>query len=190
MPENPGDVCTIPGSPLTLINTSSDSFAVTGRVLGFVTNAMGEVSDFTGDFTSQITTMSLEDALASLDDENDFVQSSWSGEFAFTPRSTRRSGTGKHGPDGSGVVGCGACAAPPSQLADDCKEIGAGWRGRSTQTSLAHILPLFRFRAPYAQERGHPARGRPGVTRRALPKYTFRSTASGSCRPYSFQKAW
>lgn len=85
-PSTPGDTCTIPGSPLTLINTSTSSFAVTARVLGFVTNELGEVSDFTGDFTSQQTRISLETALGMLDDEDDFIQSSFSAEFAFEPR--------------------------------------------------------------------------------------------------------
>lgn len=87
-PSTPGDTCTLPGSPLTLINTSRKSFAVTARVLGFVTNELGEISDFTGDFSSQNTRMSLETALGMLDDEDDYIQSSWSAEFAFEPRVT------------------------------------------------------------------------------------------------------
>jgi len=85
-PSIPGDRCTFPNSPLTLINTSTKSFAVTARVLGFVTNELGEISDFTGDFSSQNTRMSLEKALEGLDDEDDYIQSSFSAEFAFEPR--------------------------------------------------------------------------------------------------------
>ena len=94
-PSNPGDLCTpvvldAEGnptvSPFSLLNTSNNSFSVSLRLSGYVTNADGEVSFFTGDFTSQLTNLSLEGALATLDDETPYVQSSWSAEFAFEPQ--------------------------------------------------------------------------------------------------------
>lgn len=89
LPSNPGDLCTPPASPFTLLNTSSTSFAVGMRVRGFVTNSMGEVSLFTADFSSQNTRIPLEQALANvLDDEIGYYQSSWSADFAFTPQQT------------------------------------------------------------------------------------------------------
>lgn len=86
-PPASGDLCTPPGSPFSLLNTSPTSFSVSLRLSGYVTNELGEVSWFTGDFTSQKTDMSLEDALAAIEDENvGYVQSSWSADFAFTPQ--------------------------------------------------------------------------------------------------------
>lgn len=101
-PQAAGDTCTPPGSPLLLVNTSSNSgpvgepggsFIVGARVRGFVTDSLtGEISDFTGDFTSQRTDISLETALSMLEDENDFIQSSYSAEFNFTPRAVTDDG--------------------------------------------------------------------------------------------------
>jgi len=88
-PANAGDLCTPPGSPFTLLNNSTNSFVVGLRVRGFATNAMGQRSTFTANFSSQNTQIPLEGALAAiLDDEVGFYQSSWSADFAFQPETT------------------------------------------------------------------------------------------------------
>lgn len=88
-PPAPGQTCTpvVPGgSPFNLVNDSASSFGVTMRVLGFVTNAAGERSRFTGNFSSQRTDIPYQAALGAIaDDEIGFFRSSYSADFAFTP---------------------------------------------------------------------------------------------------------
>ena len=84
-----GQECTPPGSPFTLFNLTPSRSIVALSVEGFVNNGMGEISDFSGTFTSQLTNLSFQAALAQiLDDEIGFVQSSWSAEFAVEGRDT------------------------------------------------------------------------------------------------------
>jgi hypothetical protein len=89
-PPAAGQTCTPPvpvGSPFNLINDSASSFGVTMRVLGYVTNDLGEVSTFTGNFSSQRTDIPYQAALGAIaDDEIGFFRSSYSADFAFTPQ--------------------------------------------------------------------------------------------------------
>jgi hypothetical protein len=89
LPSAGGDECTPPGSPFTLFNLSPTRSIVALSVEGWVDNGLGEISLFSGTFTSQLDNLSLEMALARIaDDEIGFVQSSWSGEFTVTPQDT------------------------------------------------------------------------------------------------------
>lgn len=82
----PGSLCTPPGSPFTLLNLNPTGSSVSLSVGGFVTNEMGEVSSWTGKFTSQLDQLTSGEALGQiLDDELGYVQSSWSAEFTVIP---------------------------------------------------------------------------------------------------------
>lgn len=73
-------------SPFNLFNDSDSSFGVTMRVLGYVTNELGERSSFSGNFSTQNTQIPYQTALARIDDERiGYFQSSYSADFAFTP---------------------------------------------------------------------------------------------------------
>jgi hypothetical protein len=85
----PGTLCTPPGSPFTLLNLAPTGSSVSLSVGGIVTNEFGEISTWTGKFTSQLDQLSSGQAFAQiLDDEFGFVQSSWSAEFTVIPEDT------------------------------------------------------------------------------------------------------
>ena len=90
LPPAGGQVCTPPDSPFNLANTSSSSFFVSFRVRGFVTNQLGEVSNFTGDFSSPRTDIPFQIALLQVEDEG-FYRAPWSADFVFTPEGGPRS---------------------------------------------------------------------------------------------------
>lgn len=89
-PAAAGQVCTPPGSPFSLVNLSPSSSTVSLGLSGFVRNQLGELSNFTGTFTSQLDSLSFQAALAQIggDDEINYVQSSWSAEFTVLPQQT------------------------------------------------------------------------------------------------------
>ncbi|BCS32014.1 hypothetical protein TBR22_A12180 [Luteitalea sp. TBR-22] len=91
----PGSLCTpllpptFEPSPFTLLNLNPNGSSVSLSVGGYVTNELGEVSLWSGKFTSQLDQLSSGQALGRiLDDEFGYVQSSWSAEFTVTPDDT------------------------------------------------------------------------------------------------------
>lgn len=100
-PPASGQVCTPPDSPFNLVNGSvpgtvdpntglpRGSFSADFQVNGFVTNEMGEISLFTGKFSSPRTDIPYQVALAQVDDETQgFYVAPWSADFIFEPQDT------------------------------------------------------------------------------------------------------
>lgn len=79
----PGTVCTPPGSPFTITNDNIGS-TVALTLTGTVSDGSGDApSPWIATFTTQFATLNSGQLLAMLDDEG-FIQSSYSGQFAIT----------------------------------------------------------------------------------------------------------
>jgi hypothetical protein len=79
-----GSVCTpFPTSPFTITNTTSSSSSVAMTLNGTLINAAGGVSNWTGTFTTQFTTLSSAGILSLLASQG-YVQSAHSAEFSAT----------------------------------------------------------------------------------------------------------
>jgi hypothetical protein len=84
-PPAAGDVCTPPGSPFNLSNTSATSSTASFRVAGYVTDgSSSSPSNFTGTYTTQFDDKSLESVLATLGSAGE-VRASYSANFTVTP---------------------------------------------------------------------------------------------------------
>jgi hypothetical protein len=81
---NPGDVCTIPGSPFTITNLTSTSSSVALTIFGTVDDGSGTPGNFIGAFSTQFDDLSAAGILAAIA-ANGWVESSHSADFTITP---------------------------------------------------------------------------------------------------------
>ena len=79
----PGQVCSLPGTPFSLINTTATSSSATFALSGFVRRiSTGELSTFNGIYTTQFT-IPYQQVLQQLE-TNGFIDNTYSGTFTGT----------------------------------------------------------------------------------------------------------